>query len=230
MLFVKDKKFQGRISQNVDEYNFGGSLFWQATKLAAFGIKYNHKSRRYEIPSPSNDDSDSDQVFLALRWEPTKLFSGNIAVGYDTKRYENIKGDNSQNLVYRLDMRYRPVRRTRVTLRAKREIIDSSFRAIQSYILSYLESRFSQQMGKKFKLLIDISHDHRDYRRSATDTKNGGVRIRIDDTVSASTALVYEIQKWLDAKARYRYEENFSNFDNSDFTNNIGIIEISAKF
>ncbi len=226
----EDTKYQGRKVENVDEYNFGGSLFWQATKLAAFGIKYNHRARRYEIPSPTNDDSDADQIFLAMRWEPTSLFLANIAVGFDTKRYENFKGDNSQNLVYQLDMDYRPVKRTRFHFEASREVIDSSFGFIQSYILSYLELRFSQKMGKKFTLLVDTSYDHRDYRRSAPDTTYGGVKTRIDHTVSGTTALVYEIQKWLDARASYQYEQNLSNFGRSNFKNNIGVVEVSAKF
>lgn len=227
---VEDKKYQGNRRQNVDEYNVGGALFWQATKLAAFGVKYNHRARRYEIPDPRNDDSDADQVYLAMRWKPTTLFSGNIAVGFDTKRYENIKGDNSQNLVFQLDMNYRPVKRTVFNLEAKRDVVDSTFGTIQSYILSVLELGFYQKMGKKFRLLIDTSYDIRDYRRSAPDTTYGGVKTRVDHTVSGTTALVYEIQKWLDARASYQYEQNLSNFGRSNYKNNIGVVEVSAKF
>ena len=86
-------------------------------------------------------------------------------------------------------------------------------------------------MGKKFVLLVDISHDNLDYRRSSIDGPGGGVvKTRVDNIIAGSTALVYEIQKWLDARARYQYEENFSNFDSSDFLNHVGILEIAAKY
>jgi hypothetical protein len=228
---VVDEKFQGSATENSDEYNLGGSLFWQATKPAAFGVKYNHRIRNYETPSPANDNSDSDQVFLALKWEPTSLITSEVAVGVDVKRFDTFEGENSENLVYQLAVNYRPVKRTRIVLRSNREVIDSSFGAIQSYILSSLSLGISQKLGKKLTLLVDLSGDHLDYRRSSTDTVNGGVvKTRVDRTVAGSTALVYEIQKWLDARASYKYEENFSNFDSNEFLNHVGIIEIAAKY
>jgi len=228
---VTDEKFQGVVSQNVDEYNFGGSLFWQATTPAAFGVKYKHKIRRYQIPTPSNDNSDSDQIFLAMRWEPTTLISGEIAVGIDMKRFETFKGEDSKDLVYQLDVIYHPQKRTKITLNAGREIPDSSFAGIQSLILTSFSLELSQKMGKKLTLLVDLVHDNLNYRRSSVDTVNGAGNItRIDNTVSGSTALVYEIQKWLNARARYEYEQNFSNFDGSDFLNHIGTLEIAAKY
>jgi hypothetical protein len=228
---VTDEKFQGSATENSDEYNLGGSVFWQATKPAAFGVKYNHRIRRYETPDPTNDNSESDQAFLALKWEPTSLISGEVAVGVDVKRFNTFKGEDSENLVYQLAVNYRPVKRSRIVLRSNREVIDSSFGTIQSYILSSLSLGISQKLGKKFTLLVDLSGDHLDYRRSSVDTVNGGkVKTRIDKTLAGSTALVYEIQKWLDARASYKYEENFSNFDSNDFLNHVGIIEIAAKY
>lgn len=228
---VEDNKYQARRAQNVDEYNAGGALFWQATTPAAFGIKYNHKIREYELPTPSNDNSQADQVFLALRWEPSSLFFGEFAVGYDTKRYKNIKGDNSENLVYQVDLRYRPVKRTKITFKAGRQIVDSTFSTIQSYVLSSARLKASQRLGKKMSAFIDLIHEHLDYRRSAPDSANGGgIRTRIDNTVSGATGLKYDIQKWLEATAKYKYEENISNFDDRDFINHIGLFEIAAKY
>lgn len=228
---VIDEKFQGSATQNSDEYNIGGSLFWQATKPAAFGVKYNHRIRSYKTPSPVNDNSGSDQVFLALKWEPTSLITSEVAVGIDVRRFDTFKGENSENLVYQLAVNYRPVKRTRIVLRSSREVLDSFFGSIQSYILTSVSLGISQKLGKKFTLLVDLSGDNLDYQRSSIDTTNGnGVKTRIDNTIAGSTSLVYEIQKWLDARASYKYEENFSNFDSRDFLNHTGIFEIAAKY
>jgi hypothetical protein len=228
---VIDEKFRGVATQNSDEYNLGGSLFWQATTPAAFGVKYNHKIRSYQIPTRSNDDSDSDQVFLAMKWTPTSLITSEIAVGFDSKRFEIFEGEDSLDLVYQLDVTYTPVKRTRITLHAGREIPDSSFAGIQSLILSTFRLGLSQQLGKKFTLLVDLSLDNSDYRRSSLDSSSPGglTKTRVDNTVYGSTALVYQIQKWLDAKARYQYEENISNFNSSDYINHTGTLEIAAK-
>lgn len=227
---VKNNRFQARDDQNVNEYNVGGTLYWQATRQAAFGIKYSLKSRRYIVVSADNDDSDAHQFFLALKWQPTSLLSGDFAVGYNNKGYDTVKGDDSQNLVYEMDLTYKPVKRTRVFLKARREVVDSTFRDIQSYILSDVQVGIAQGMGKRLKLLVDAGFESRDYRRSALDTRNQGVRTRIDNNFTASTALAYQIQKWLSAKIGYQFEETASNFDASDFVNHIGSFEISARY
>jgi hypothetical protein len=227
---IVDEKFQGQKLQNVDTYNLGGSVFWQATKPVAFGVKYNHGIRHYETPNPANDNSNSDQIYLAMRWEPTALVSGEIAVGYDTRRYDNIKGDDSQNLAYQVDMLYRPVKRTDMTLRASREIVDSSFAAIQSYILTSTDLGITQRLGKKVSASIDVLYENLDYQRSALDTANGGVRTRIDHQISGIVGLRYEIQKWLEARGSYTYEENISNFDANDYKKHVGSLEIAARY
>jgi len=95
-------------TEDVDNYNVGGSLFWQATALTAFGVKYNHRFERYKNQSTSNIDSDSDQVFFAVRWVPTALVNGELAVGYDTKRFENASGENRQDYIYQVHLNYSP--------------------------------------------------------------------------------------------------------------------------
>lgn len=226
-----DEKFQGVATQNLNTYNLGGSIFWQATTPAAFGIKYNHRLRRYVNFSAVNDDSDSDQVFLAVRWQPTSLISGEFAVGVDMKRFDKLKGEDSTDLVYELEVDYTPQKRTRISLRSSREVPDSSFAGIQSLIETSFNLELSQGLGKKFTVLAGVGLDNSDYRRSTVDTtSDGNVKTRVDNTVFGTTALVYEIQKWLNARARYTYEENISNFDGSDFLNHIGIFEIAAKY
>jgi len=232
---ARDDKYQARKNNNVDEYNLGGSVFWQATTPAAFGVKYNHRMRHYETPSAGSptaarDNSDADQIFLAMRWVPTSVLSGEVAVGYETKRYEHIKGDDIQSLVFQIDMLYQPVKRTSFTLKAGRENVDSSFRSIQGLILSSADVGVVQRLGKKFSSSVDILYENLDYRRSVLDTANGGVKTRIDHSIAGTDGLTYEIQKWLDAKASYLYEENFSNFDSVDYKKHVGRLEIAAKY
>jgi hypothetical protein len=228
---VTDRKYQGVRRQNIDLYDLGGSFFWQATAQAAFGVKYNHTIRRYEIPSPINDNSDSDQVYLAMRWEPSTLFYGEIAVGVDVKRFDTFKGENTENIIYQLDLSYRPLKRTHITLFASRTVPDSTFQGIQSLIQSDVKLVVGQALGKKFTLIGEAGLDNSDYRRSAIDTVNGrAVKTRIDNTFTGTATLVYNIQRWLDARARYVFEENMSNFNSNDFLNHIGVLEIAAKY
>lgn len=229
---VEAEEFGGvSSSQNLDTYNIGGSFFWQATPIVAYGVKYNHRIIDFEKSSPTNDNSHSDQVYLALKWNPTKLIASELAIGYDTKRFSNLSGEDRQDLVFQIYVKYKPTKRTRLSMLAGREIVDSSFGTIQSYVHTSLRLRLLQRLGKKFKTDIRGGIRNRDYQRSSVDTRGGGVvRTRVDNDFTGSVALIYKIQKWLEAKALYRYEQTFSNFDDKDFRRNTGILEISAKY
>ena len=223
-------------SQDADTYNFGGSFFWQATPVVAYGVRYNHKIIDYKSPTSSNDNSDSDQVYLALQWALSKLISTELAVGFDIKRFDKFSSEDREDLVFQIRIRYRPTKRTRLSLRAYREIIDSSFRTIQTYVSTTFRLRLVQGLGKKFKVDVRSRYQNRDYGRSVADTQGTPVaaptvfRTRVDNHFTGSVALIYEIQKWLEARAKYRYETNASNFDASDYSSNVGILEISAKY
>ena len=86
-----------------------------------------------------------------------------------------------------------------------------------------LHVSFSARAGFQFENL--------DYQRSAVDTPGGGVvRVRQDNTITGSIALIYDIQRWLKAEAEYKYEQNFSNFDDRDYEQSIGILRLSASY
>jgi len=219
-------------AQNVNIYNFGGSFFWQATSVVAYGIKYNHRMRDFDtVAFTTNDNLDTDQVYLAMKWKPTKLIFTDIAVGFNTKRFDHSSGEDRQDFLYQIYAEYKPVERTIISMRAYREILDSSFQTLQSYAHTSVQAKLVQKLGRKFKIDFSGRLQNRDYGRSIVDLKGGGiVRKRIDNRFTGSVGLVYEIQKWLQARAGYRYRQVFSNFDDKDFRSNIGTLEIAAKY
>ena len=171
-----------------------------------------------------------------MRKALSKLITSEIAVGYDIKRFDKLSGEDREDLVFQIYVKYRPVKRTRLSLRASREIIDSSFRTIQTYNYTSVRLRLLQNLGKKFKVDVRGRYQNRDYGRSVADTQGTPVaaptvfRTRVDNHYTGSVALIYEIQKWLQARAKYSYETNVSNFAASDYRSNVGILEISAKY
>ena len=230
---VRRRTLQGPSSgQNNIVYNLGGSFFWQATPIVAYGVKYNHRMRKFDtIAVTTNDNSDTDQVFLAMKWKPSKLIFADLSVGLNSKRFDHSSGEDRNDFLFQIYVDYHPVKRTQVTMRAYREVFDSSFQTIQSYVLTSVQAALVQNMGKKLKLDFSGSLQNRDYKRTLVDVKGGGVvRARVDNRFTGSVALIYEIQKWLQASARYQYRQVFSTFDDKDYTANIGILEIAAKY
>jgi len=181
------------------------------------------------LPSTRLDDSHTDQVLLGGGWKASAWISGELFVGLNSKRFDNFSNKDSQNLVYLIDLKYQPVERTRLTLRGSREIRDSTFSDIQFFIYNGLRLDLAQRLGRKFQAEIMGRYENFDYHRPIV-IQPGVAKIRVDNRVEVSLALIYEIQDWLEAKAKYSYVENISNFDTSDFTNNVGLLEISARY
>jgi hypothetical protein len=213
--------------QNADTYDFGGSTFWQATPLLAYGFKYNHRIRDYETLSFNNDNSHEDQLYLAFKWEPTTLIEGEFSIGIDLIRFQNVSEQDTQNLVYEFNLNYHPRERTEFYLRSSRKILDSTFENIQTFIYSNIGLGFTQKLMDKFKLQVDGVYENRDYRRPTPSFPN---KVRKDNNIESSVALIYQIKWWLQAKAKYNYRQNKSNFDNVEFTSNTGLFEVSLKY
>ena len=137
-------------TEDVDTINLGGAIFWQVTQPTALGVKYNHRIRDYLTPSTVNFDGDADAIFFLVKWEPTKLLRGEVALGYETKRFDGISGQDEDGFVFDVDADYRPTERRRFLFSATRRIEDSSFQLIQAFIYTSAEARVVQQFARKF--------------------------------------------------------------------------------
>jgi len=206
-------------------YSFNGSIFWLKSSLATYAVLYSHSRKDYKVPS-NNDDSYTDQVLLGGEWKANAWISSELFIGFNSKRFDTFSNRDSQNLVYLIDLKYQPVERTRLTLRGSREIQDSTFQDVQFLILNGVKLDLTQRMGKKFQVEILGKYENFDYKVPVGSLG----KTRVDNRVEISLALIFEIQDWLEAKAKYSYVENISNFDTFDFINNAGLLEISTKY
>ena len=218
-------------NEDVDTINLGGSIFWQLTKPTAVGFRYNHRIRDYLIPQNVNFDSDSDAGYFLVKWEPTKLLRGEVALGYQNTRFDNISGQDLDGFVFDVDMDYRPVQRTVIRVSGTRQILDSSFQLIQGYIYTAGTGSLEQRLGKKFSAQVVGTYENLDYQKAVVDSVDGGgLKVREDHTLRGQFALIYDIQRWLKASAEYVYEQNFSNFDDQDFIRHVGLFRLSANY
>jgi hypothetical protein len=209
-------------------YNATGSVHWQSSPLLAYGVSYIYSVRDYDMPVTGLFNSDTHQFSLAANWQATPWLDGELSVGMNSKNYDDF---TRLNVVFQFDLKYRPVNRTQITFKANREIRDSLFQGVRFVIYHGIRLEIARSLGKKFLAEITGRYGNYDYRLPTVDSQGGGtLKTRIDNRVEASLALTYQIQDWLAATARYRYVENHSNYDGSEFINNVGTIEISAAY
>lgn len=220
-----------RLAQDVDTYNFNISLFKQADQILAYGLKYNHRVRGYKNATAINDSSVSNQVFFSVKWDITPLITSETSIGYEFKSFKRFSGEDINRPIFQIELTYKPFERTEVAFKGTREIYDSTFQDIQTFVQTSAQLGFSQKMGKKLTLETMSQLDYLNYRRSATDFQGGGtMKTRVDKIVKASVAVLYDIKDWLQVKTQYTFEENISNFDDNDFISNSGLVEVSVKY
>lgn len=213
-----------------DLYNLTGSVFWQKTSLLAYGITYQRSQRDYLTNTNRFDDSSTDQVFIGARWNATPYIEGEFFFGVNSKKLDTFSQDDSINFVANFDVEYTPVERTRFTLSGSRQIRDSVFRESRFFIYHSIELSLVQDLADKFQAQISSRYENFDFRKQEFDITDGVVEVRIDHRVEVSVALIYKIQDWLQAKAEYSRTQKYSNFDAADFTNNVGLLEISVRY
>jgi Putative beta-barrel porin 2 len=217
--------------QDVDIYSLDASIFRQTNPIFAYGLKYVHRVRSYKSTTLENDNSVSNQVFFSVRWEPNPLIKSEISVGYEIKKFKRFAEEDLDKPIFQVALTYQPTTRTLLTLTGTREIADSIFQTIQTYIYNYVNLNLNQKMGKKFTLEAMGQLEYLDYRRPAQDFAGlNPSKLRLDMIVKGSAALIYDIKDWLQVKAQYIYEENISNFNDNDFVSNTGLLAISAKY
>jgi hypothetical protein len=121
-----------------------GSIHWQSPPLLAYGISYIHSIRDYDTPITGLFNSDTDQVSLIADWQATPWLEGELSVGMNSKNYDDF---TKQNVVLQFGLKYHPVARTQISLRANREIRDSLFRSVRFLIYHGVRLKFARTLG-----------------------------------------------------------------------------------
>lgn len=217
--------------QDFDSSDFTAAIFMQTNEVLAYSIKYNYRVRSFKNITLVNDNSVSNQLFFSAKWEPHPLITSVMSLGYEIKSFNRFSGEDTQKPILQTILTYQPYQRTEFSIAGTREIIDSTFQGIQSYVNSRVKLGFSQKIGGKFTFKSSAQLDYIDYRRSAPDSKEGNsLKVRVDKKLQGSIALIYDIKDWLYVKTEYNYNGNISNFEDNDFVNNAFLLEISVKY
>ena len=218
-------------NEDKDTWNVGAGIFRELTPLTLLGLRYNFRLMDFHEISTTNSDSHINSYFAAIKWKATALVVGEIALGYSDRNFNTLSGQDRQDFVFQVNLTYQPRQRTRISFKGFRRVDDASFVDIQTVLKHQAELKLFQDLGKKFQTIAEIYYEKLDYETIVQDTKGGGdLRVREDDKIHFSLALIYNIQKWLKAKAKYSHEVNSSNFDDKDYTNNIILLSLSVIY
>ena len=214
-------------NQEFETYDAEGTLLWKATALTGFAVNYNYQITDFFNESAINDDSKSQSVSAGMLWNPLSVLNAQLWLGFNNMRFENVGEQNRNDLIYRVQLDYQPKITRHWTFTTFREIRNSYFRDVLSYQKTVTQMTLEQKLGVKWSVKSRLKYQVNRYDVAAIDTQGGGgLKFRKDHRFSGLVALTYSIQEWLDVSMEYKYVVNSSNFDNTDYENNIFFLQL----
>ncbi len=223
----KDFSFQG---ENRNDFSVGGSFFWKFLKLTAMGLKYNFQTIDYTSSFTINRNSNTHSAAYALRWDPTSLLSGEASIGYTNRSFDNI-GPTQDAFQYNLNLEYKLNKRSIFYLKGERNVLDSTFRNVDGFIVTSANLTWSQEWNSKLKSVLGVGLQNRDFETAVEDIASGGeLKKREDNQITLGANVTYKIQEWLQASADYKLNSTTSNFKDTESDLNIASLALTIVF
>ncbi len=217
--------------QEFDQYNGSGTLIWQTSALTGIGINYSNQYVDYLEASTINFDNFAYSGSFILKWKPISVFSSEFWIGLNYLNVFGVEGQNRDDIIYKVQLKYQPKITRSWTLIGFREIPNSYFRDIQAFQRTVAELTWNQKLGVKWKGLSMISFEVRKYDIAAQDVSGGGaLKLRKDEYFYGLLSLTYSIQDWWEVIMEYSYTINDSNFDDSDYSRDLVFLRSSFTF
>ena len=214
--------------QEFDQYNGSATLNWQTSTLTGIGINYSTQYVDFLEASTFNFDNFMYSGSLILKWKPLSVFSSEFWIGFGQLNVFGVVGQNREDMIYKVQLKYHPKITRTWTLTGYREIPNSYFRDIQAFQRTVAEVKWNQKLGVKWKALSTITFEVNRYDIAAQDVSGGGTfKLRKDEHFSGLLSLTYAVQNWWEVIMEYSYTINDSNFDDHDYSRNLVFLRFS---
>jgi hypothetical protein len=217
--------------QEFDQYNGNGTLIWQTTALTGIGFNYSNKYIDFHEASTTRFDSFMYSGSFILKWEPLSVFNSEFWIGFNQTNIFGANDQDREDMIYKVQLEYKPNITSSWTLTSLREIPNSYFRDIQTFQRTATQLTWKQKLGVKWESSSIISFEINEYDIAAQDSSGGGeFKFRKDEYFYGSLSFTYTIQDWWNVIMEYSYTINDSNFDDNDFQRDAVYLRTSFAF
>lgn len=195
----------------------GGLLFtfpiMPKTRLA---LEARYKTFNYKV---ANLDSNEQYYFTGLDWEATAKTSGSLRLGYSRKRFDDLLLKDASKFSGELGMNWAPLTYSTFDISALYAPTETD--GTGSYTQTTMGS-VSWNHGWS-------SYLHHTAMVSYTDNQfRGVVTPRTDKTTVVSISVDYQLMRWLNIGAGYKYNNKNSNAANTSYRQNIWSLNLTG--
>jgi hypothetical protein len=165
-------------------------------------------------------DSDEMRVYGGVTWDATAKTSGTVRLGWLGKAFDAGEREDYSDLGWQVDLQWRPRTYSTLNLTTARQPAESSSGLSDAVVVSYVD--------------LDWIHYWRQFLRSelgvyATEDDYYGTP-RQDNRYALTGGVFYQVRRWLEVGAEYRFETRDSNEPLAEYDNNVFSLSIRTAY
>ncbi len=169
-------------------------------------------------------DSDQHDVYMGLDWKISSKSHGRIKLGYGHKTFSDDAYSDLDTFNLELDASHQISRKTTIIARAFSGFNESMITASRAILANEVSLELDQKITGKISMNITGSYHRDDFQGKMT--YGNKTKERNDNFYKAGLEFRYEMLKWLNLAAGYRFLQRDSNFSAFDYTNNTGYFTV----
>lgn len=179
----RDRNVRGVSLRGAYQYSAATSLFMTGGRTR---IRY-----RAVVPGDPDRASNGWSVLGGVRFEVSRLLSGEVAIGYIRQSFRDARYSSFSGLNYDADIRYAPTALTTFRLTASRRLTDSALRQVGGVLTSRVAVSAEHELLRNLILAANVGYDRYDYRGIGQDNRrvDAGLGARYKISSAFSTAL-----------------------------------------
>lgn len=170
--------------------------------------------------------SDGLRITGGIRFELTRLLTGEIFAGYLRRTYDDARFKTINEPTFGAGLSWSPTELTTVRLNADRSVEETIFSGYQAYLSSSASLRLEHELSRQISINGGVQYSNLDYVRSIGST----TLPRDDDYYGASVGVRYRLNRLLYALAGYEWYNRETNALDTDFKRNRLRVAVGAQF
>lgn len=199
--------------RNFDANTYSGKFLYRIAPKTRAYIETIYTETDYTPPEGFIErDGDALSYSGGLSWEFANKLTGNVAIGYTKRQYDQELFSDVTGVTYRGNIKWAYSQYTTVTFGAKRETLDSANEADTG---GFIRNNYSLGYDNQITNLLGLSTSL--FYEKDTFGSSG----RLDERYGAGVELDYSLKSYISIVFAYNYRERDSNIDEADFESNI---------
>lgn len=202
------------------EVTLGTVFYYKIMPKTSLLFEARNKDINYDVDPASSLDSNTWKYFVGATWEGTAKTTGTVKVGVSDKDFDSASRKDFTSSSWEASVRWAPRTYSVVDISTSRSAAESTGNGnlidTKAYNVNWNHA-WSDIVNTDLGLGF------------SSETYEGAVDGREDDTTSLNMGLNYDMRRWLTFGLNYKYSDVDSNLANTDYSKNLVMLTVNAS-